>query len=173
MDTSFWKATYDAHAGSLLAFLTRRVARREEAEDLLQETFVRAIRAGVREGGSVRSYLFTIAHHLMVNRVRRKRPLLVSELEGPPDLIDAVADSGAATDWAALAGDLSRRLAALRATLAPAHRLAFDLGILERRPYREIAEVTGWTLAQVKINVYRARRRAMAAFADFLPEVET
>jgi RNA polymerase sigma-70 factor (ECF subfamily) len=169
---SFWEATYDTHAPSILAFLRSRTGRREEAEDLLQETFVRAMRAGVRETGSVRSYLFTIAHHLMINRLRQPRPVLASELEGDEaEPLDALPGGETPTDAAARAGELRRRLAALRATLSPAYRQALDLGILERLPYREIARHTGWTLAQVKINVHRARRRAMEALADFLPEV--
>jgi len=173
LDTPFWKATYDAHAPSLLAFLVSRLGRREEAEDILQETFVRAMRAGVRETESIRSYLFTTAHHLMINRLRRPRPLLLSEIEdggaGPLDILPDRADP---PDSAARLGELRRRLDELRAVLPAAHREALDLGVLERLPYREIARHTGWTLAQVKINVFRARRRAIEALADFLPEVQ-
>jgi RNA polymerase sigma-70 factor (ECF subfamily) len=45
-------------------------------------------------------------------------------------------------------------------------RKAFKLAILERRPYREVAEHTGWSLAKVKITVFRARRQLMSLLAD-------
>ena len=45
--------------------------------------------------------------------------------------------------------------------MTPAHRQAFQLSVIESRPYAEIGRITGWTRSQVKINIYRARRKAI------------
>jgi DNA-directed RNA polymerase specialized sigma24 family protein len=50
-----------------------------------------------------------------------------------------------------------------------AHRKAFELAILDKMPYREIARLTGWSISQVKINVYRARKRTIEGLAEVLP----
>lgn len=169
----FWQEAYRCHAGAVFAFLQSRLGQREEAEDLLQETFVRAIRAGaaLREKAKLRSYLFTIAHNLMRNRGRRRPFLLFSQAREPEALrLDGLPDpKGGDPEAAVRFDDLERRLAETLAALPPAQRTAFEKGVLEKRPYREIAAENGWTVAQVKINVYRARRRAMATLSDLLP----
>ena len=78
---SFWKATFEEHGGAVLAFLMSRVGRREVGEDLLQETFVRAMRSGaLRDLSKARSYLFSIAYRLVVDHVRKRRPVLFTEI---------------------------------------------------------------------------------------------
>lgn len=169
----FWQDAYHRHGSAVLAFLESRTGRREDAEDLLQETFVRAIRAAgdLREKTKLRAYLFTIAHNLILNQRRRRPFLLFSQARGKEaDRLRDLADGPHRDpEAAACFEDLERRLAEVLAAMPPAHRTAFRSGVLEKRPYREIAAETGWTAAQVKINVYRARRRAMAALADLLP----
>jgi RNA polymerase sigma factor (sigma-70 family) len=135
----------------------------------MQETFVRAMRSaeGLREPARVRSYLFTTAHNLVRNHHRRAKvsPLVGSAPEREP------ADHGSSDARVRLRG-LLERLAELLSSMPDAHRQAFELGVLDRLPYREIADRTGWTLAQVKINVYRARRRAVDGLADVLGDRE-
>jgi len=66
----------------VLAPLTNRVRKREDAEDLLQETFIRAIRGGsaLRDDSRVKSYLMSIAYRAMIDKGRRKRHLLLLDL---------------------------------------------------------------------------------------------
>jgi RNA polymerase sigma-70 factor, ECF subfamily len=167
----FWQGAYRDHGPAVLAFLRSRLGALGDAEDLLQETFVRAIRAGasVRELGKVRAYLFTIAHRLTLNLRRRPRlVVLADDHAAGRAALDAVAAPGAdSPEAAARFEQLERRLAEVVAAMPPGYRRAFELGVLEKRPYREIAARTGWSAAQVKINVYRARRRAMEGLGDF------
>ena len=51
-----------------------------------------------------------------------------------------------------------------------AHRRAFQLAIAEQHSYADVARQTGWSLSQVKINVYRARKRLIAGLRDYLPQ---
>jgi RNA polymerase sigma factor (sigma-70 family) len=66
---------YEAHKGEVLAFLRRR-AGRERADDLFQETFLRALRAYERleHGEHLRAWVLTIAASAMVDAARRERP---------------------------------------------------------------------------------------------------
>lgn len=169
-DDTFWQTTYRSHAPAILAFLASRVGRRDLAEDLLQETFVRAIKASgnLRDASRVRSYLFSTAHRLVINRARRKRPLLFSEL--PADRPRPV-ERSAATPSPEEATDLRRAESRLREvveSMSPALRAAFEGAVLEQRPYAEIARQHGWTLGQVRVNVCRARKKAIAELRDLL-----
>lgn len=164
-DTMLWMSTFEEHGSALLAFLTSRVGRRELAEDLLQETFVRAMRRpDLRpDSESIKSYLFTTAHHLVIDQRRKRRPALFSEMaEEPARALEERPDAAAATperevDLKRLEAHLAQALAGLR----PAHRTAFEQAVLHQLPYAEVAVRQGWTIQQVKINVHRARKQVM------------
>jgi len=160
---SFWKTAYEEHGPAILAFLRSRTGSREDAEELLHETFIRAMRTGNADSSeSVRGYLFTTAHNLLRNRARRDR---VSPLVPAPEGFDYPEDG--AVEARARFRNLCERLATVMADMPPTYRTAFSLGVLEKRPYREIADRTGWSLSQVKVNIHRARRRAMSELGDF------
>jgi len=172
-DRVFWRAAYQSHAPAVLAFLRHRLGRREDAEDLLQETFVRAIRSGSFDGDNLRAYLLRTAHNLWVNR--RRRPQLVVPLAGPAagekddPLFDVPAETASPeqeASWNAFHEELQRVLAGL----SEPHRRAFELGALEQRSYGEIAQITGWSLPQVKANLYRARKRIIEELRGHFPQ---
>ena len=163
----------------MLGYLSSRM-RREDAEDLLQETFVRAIRSSgsLRDEEKLRPYLLTIAHNLLVNRYRRREPQLFSELgpatgeDGDAALpVEPAAPSRSPEQEADLAR-LEERLGDVVATMTPHLRVAFEQGVLRQEPYKDIARRNGWSLAQVKINVYRARHQAIAKLRDLMPGAE-
>ena len=66
---------YESHSGEVLAFLRRR-AGRDRADDLFQETFLRALRAYGRleHGEHLRAWVLTIATNTIVDAARRERP---------------------------------------------------------------------------------------------------
>jgi RNA polymerase sigma factor (sigma-70 family) len=66
---------YECHKGEVLAFLRRR-AGRDRADDLFQETFLRALRAYGRleHGEHLRAWVLTIAANAVVDAARRERP---------------------------------------------------------------------------------------------------
>lgn len=173
-DRGFWRAAYQSHAPAVLAFLRHRLGQREDAEDLLQETFVRAIRSGSFDGDNLRAYLLRTAHNLWVNR--RRRPQLVVPLTGGPaaderedpfaDVPAEAASPEQEASWSAFRKELRRVLEGL----SEPHRRAFELGALEQRSYGEIAEITGWSLAQVKVNLYRARKRVIEELRGHFPQ---
>src|SRR6266481_2815594 len=66
---------YETHNGEVLAFLRRR-AGRDRADDLFQETFLRALRAYSRleHGDHLRAWVLTIAANTLVDAARREMP---------------------------------------------------------------------------------------------------
>src|SRR5579863_9182339 len=91
---------YEAHNGEVLAFLRRR-AGRDRADDLFQETFLRALRAYGRleHGEHLRAWVLTIAANAIVDAARRERPTV--ELPAEPageDMRPAVEELAPLTD---------------------------------------------------------------------------
>jgi RNA polymerase sigma factor (sigma-70 family) len=79
---------YEAHKAEVLAFLRRR-AGRERADDLFQDTFLRALRAYGRleHGEHLRAWVLTIAANCVIDGARRERP--AAELTTDPAAEDA------------------------------------------------------------------------------------
>jgi RNA polymerase sigma-70 factor (ECF subfamily) len=167
-----WSSAYKRHGRIVKAFLLRRVGSREAADDLCQETFVRAMQADddLRDPAKMRPYLLRIAHNLSLNYLRdSKRLRSESELAGEVKL-ELVAAAG--TDgpeqrhgWK----ELSEALSAALSELSEEQCRAFELGVLQRRPYAEIERLTGWSRSKVKVSVYRARKQLMHRLQEFRP----
>jgi RNA polymerase sigma-70 factor (ECF subfamily) len=101
-DEALVRSLYAEHGRALLAYTTRLTGDRAAAEDVVQETLVKAWRNPdvlVNERGSVRGWLFTVARNLVIDRARARaaRPLEVAETAtpapAPGDLASQVVDS--------------------------------------------------------------------------------
>lgn len=169
-----WEAAYIEHAPALRNWLRLRTRDADAAEDLVQESFRRALDARVplREDGAMRGYLYQIAHRLVLNRARRpQRELLASRLDPEGEPLDPPCPAPSPSDWAE-AGELAGRVEAGLAMLPADHALCFRLGVLEGQPYDEVARRTGFSRSKVKISVFRARRALAARLAPPSPEGE-
>lgn len=124
---------------------------RAAAEDIAQETFLAAYRKAksYRGEGSFRSWLYRIAIRRAQDELRRRRRRLDVPLEAAG--IDARATEphlGQEAGW-----DVARALGAMK----PEHRTALVLREVEGLSYREMAEVLGWSMANVQTRIHRAR----------------
>jgi RNA polymerase sigma-70 factor, ECF subfamily len=100
-EEAFVRGLYEEHGGAVVAYTTKLTGDRAAAEDVLQETLVRAWRrpeALVNGRGSVRAWMLTVAHNLVVDRIRARtaRPIEVGghPAKDPigPDPADGVVD---------------------------------------------------------------------------------
>ncbi len=139
----------------LLRFLERRTGRRHDAEDLVQETWVRAYRYLHRfqRGRSFAAWLWTIAARLNASR-RRKKALPLAEWN------DDIAAAGPDAAQQLAAAESGAGLWALAArVLRPAQREALWLFYVEELSVKETAKILGLTTIGAKVLLHRARRR--------------
>jgi RNA polymerase sigma-70 factor, ECF subfamily len=134
-----------------------------EAEDLTQETYLRAYRgfAGFR-GGDIRAWLFSILRHVFLDECRRRKRMPVIESADDDAFIFASADPGAWTPSAeseALRCLPSEAVDRAFAALPPDWRLIVLLADVEELSYREIADIMGIPLGTVMSRLHRARKR--------------
>ncbi|MCM2269235.1 MAG: RNA polymerase sigma factor [Thermoanaerobaculia bacterium] len=166
-----WRSAWEAEHAALLGFLRRRLRDDDAAEELLQETFVRAMRSGrVDRADELRPYLFTIAQNLVADHWRRRFRLVPRQVETTAeDGLESVADArGESPEAAAGRRGIERRVRAAFALLPERYQQAFRLAAVEQRSYREIGELTGWSLDQVRVNVHRARKRLIEELGEEL-----
>jgi RNA polymerase sigma-70 factor (ECF subfamily) len=160
MDEEAFRAFYDRTARSVWSYLARITGDRTLADDLLQESYYRFLRAERRFDGEShrRNYLFRIATNLAHDRHRRGRQAV-----NVP--VPAENEPGALVDGSDLAADTERRtdLARAMATLKPREREMLWLAYAQGSSHEEIAESLGVRKASIKILLFRARRRLAAA----------
>jgi len=152
------------HLDLLYRAALRLTHNRAEAEDLVQETWLRALRHFDQfdPGSNCRAWLLTILRNAFLNRVRREgREILESDMAateaGAARLEEAsVARSSPEEDFfqTVLHGDVDRALK----TLPPPFRLVVTLADLEGLTYKEIAQVLGCPIGTVMSRLSRARQ---------------
>jgi len=164
----------DRHGDVVYATLRRLAGSPELAEELAQETFVRAFEHldEFRGEAGFRTWLVQIAINLVRDRRRRSRrsPAMISleELrarsrghDDPPERRPSV-EPIARLAQREISARLERELDRLPAD----YREAFVLKHVEGLSYEEIARVTGQTVGCLKVRVHRARTRLRQALAD-------
>lgn len=159
-----------SEAGTLIAFFRRLGADRTEAEDLSQEVFLKLYRSATtyQPQSAFSSYALRVAKNAWIDRRRRRgaRPELRSldgvagagEEEIGPSL-SATLESREPAPWSRLTqGDEARRLREALAKLPDAQAVVFDLAVVQRLPYPEIADALGIPVGTVKSRVFNAVR---------------
>ncbi|MFF0743225.1 sigma-70 family RNA polymerase sigma factor [Streptomyces sp. NPDC004111] len=156
------RALYREHAGPLLAFVLRLVAGdRQRAEDVVQETLIRAWKnAGSlnRATGSVRPWLVTVARRIVIDnhRSRQARP---QEVEPSPLEVMPAEDEIDKALWLMTLSDALD-------DLTPAHREALVETYFKGRTVGEAAEVLGVPSGTVRSRVFYALRSMKLALEE-------
>jgi RNA polymerase sigma-70 factor (ECF subfamily) len=159
-----------AHSERLFALFTRFLGPVPEREDMVQETFLRVLRARANYQPTARfsTWLYRIAFNLSVNKSERTRPTASLDASPftPPALdVDLAPESGLERD------DVVRAVRAAIAALPETQRAAMILARYEELSFAEIAVVLGSTEKAVKSLVHRARENLRAELAPFLPQL--
>jgi RNA polymerase sigma-70 factor, ECF subfamily len=150
------RAAYAAHAGELYGFAMRSLEDPGMAEEAVQDTFLRAWRAGDRfdpQVGSLRTWLFAILRNVVIDlgRARSARPLVARDLpeEGHEPFEEIM---------------LSWQVEEALRRIGDQHRRVLVETYLRGRPYAEVAAELGVPEGTIKSRVYyglRALRNAL------------
>ena len=153
MDEDAFRGFYDRTARGLWAYLARITGDRQLADDLLQETFYRFLRAAAVHENEAhrRNSLYRIATNLSRDAHRRSTPAAAG------DEIETVA-SGEASESPERMADFSRALSSLK----PREREMLWLAYAEGATHQEIAETLGLRQSSLKPLLFRARRKMAA-----------
>jgi RNA polymerase sigma-70 factor (ECF subfamily) len=146
----------ERYQGVVLSLCLRMLSHRQDAEDVLQETFVRALRSVASFDGSrpLRPWLLGIAANRCRTSLgrRKKRPQAIEPA------VDQADHRPGLTDPDDLAGELERALERLR----PDYRLVFVLYHEQGLPYEEIAQAVDRPIGTIKTWLHRARAELAA-----------
>jgi RNA polymerase sigma-70 factor (ECF subfamily) len=152
-------ALHREHAAAVWGYVVRLTGDRAQAEDVVQETMLRAWRHHLTdgEGGSARAWLFTVARNLVIDDARsaRSRHETVAETlpeRGEPDRTDALFDTMLITD--------------ALLSLSEEHRLVVVHAYYRRLPIAEIAAVLDVPPGTVKSRLHYGLRALRLALQE-------
>lgn len=164
-----FRGLVEQHARMVFRLAFRITRNEADAEDVVQETFLKAYRAFDQYDAraSFSTWLFRIAANTAIDllRRRRSRPETPADVEDPA--LPAAASSHPTPLAAALSSEIGRHLSAALEQLSPHERTAFVLRHFEGEPIEEIARALGIRANAAKQTVFRAVRKLRLALAPY------
>ena len=174
-DAEAFRLIFERYSRPVISFIFDMVNDRALAEELTQETFVRAYRAmhTMRRETKLSTWLFGIARNVARESLRaRLRAVNHVDLEDK-SVLD-LSDNKPVPVEGVLSKELNDVIRRSLSALDEDKRLVFTLKVLHQCSYEEIAEITGFSLAKLKTDLHRARaemRRRIGAYAGVGYEV--
>lgn len=175
-----FEALAGMHQRALYHFALRLTGDEHEAEDLLQESLLRAFRSFDRfaPGTSFDRWVFRIIYHLFVDgyRHRKRANLRTVSLDEPISSEDSempreVPDRRAGPEEQALTGELHAEVKAALALLPAEFRTAVILCDIQGLAYEEIAQIMNCSIGTVRSRIHRGRRQLRDRLRPYLPGV--
>jgi RNA polymerase sigma-70 factor, ECF subfamily len=155
---------FEAHRAHLRTVALRMLGSSHEADDAVQEAWLRLSRADSEAVDNLGGWLTTVVARVCLDMLRAR----AAKGEVPADAVPEPAAATSPEDEALLADSVGLALLVVLDTLSPAERLAFVLHDMFAVPFEEIAPVVGRTPVAARQLASRARRRVQSdpAFPD-------
>jgi RNA polymerase sigma factor (sigma-70 family) len=157
-DDSWLAARFEASRPRLRAVAYRMLGSLSEAEDAVQEAWIRAAGGGAGKVANLEGWLTTIVARVCLDMLRSRKAR-----REEPLAVDQAAGGAGPEQEAELADSVGLALLVVLDMLAPAERVAFVLHDMFGLPFGEIGEVTGRSSAAARQLASRARRRVRGA----------
>jgi RNA polymerase sigma-70 factor, ECF subfamily len=157
-----YRTLVERHGSAVLNLIARIVREPGVAEELAQDTFVKAFSAlrSFDPAYKFSNWVLRIAHNTAIDHLRRRRPETVSIDEESPSqkVVEALADDRDRSPFdRTVDGDLRADLDAALARLRPEYRRLVVMRYLEDLSYEDMAEILDLPLGTVKSHLHRAR----------------
>ncbi|HXI04612.1 MAG TPA: sigma-70 family RNA polymerase sigma factor [Candidatus Saccharimonadales bacterium] len=168
------------HVHALYGIALKMTRRREEAEDLVQETLLRAFRFFHRyeAGTNIKAWLIRIMRNLFINRYRkRQREPEPVDTGGAEEVLESLMESaspqhssGASPEEILASGSVDEEIERALASLPDEYRIVLLLSAMEELSYKEIAAVLECPIGTVMSRLHRARRMMQAKLMEYAVE---
>jgi RNA polymerase sigma-70 factor, ECF subfamily len=174
-DLSAYDELVRRHQERIYSTVYHMTSNHEDANDLAQETFVKAFHSikSFKGGSSFYTWLYRIAVNKTINFLKqrsRRTHMSLNDLdfnaENDPDLVALVSDKTPRRD--AALSELQEKLNTAMLKLSEPHRLAVVLHDVQGLSHEEIAQVMECNIGTVRSRLFYARRQLQAYLSDYL-----
>jgi RNA polymerase sigma-70 factor (ECF subfamily) len=172
-------AAYDAlvrrYQERIYATIYHMTSNHEDANDLAQETFIKAFQAlkTFKGGSSFYTWVYRIAINKTINFLKQRKNrthMSLNDLdfnaEHDPDLVSLISDNTPRRE--VNLAELQEKLNAAMQKLSEPHRLVVTLHDVQGLPHDEIAEIMGCNIGTVRSRLFYARQQLQAYLSDYL-----
>ena len=168
-DADAFRQLFERYSRPVISFVYDMVGDRALAEDLTQETFVRAYRhlGSLREESKFSTWLFSIAKNVAREHLRSGERR-ASKVELDDEQVTELADEGRTPVEGLLDKELNGVVRRALGALDDDKRMVFTLKVFQQRSYEEIVEITGFSLPKVKTDLHRARAEMRRRIRPYL-----
>ncbi len=166
-DEEAFRLLFLRYGRPVLSFTYAFVGVRDLAEELTQETFVRAFKQlpNMRDKTKFSTWLFGIARNVAREALRARRKESFEQQNGP--VVEAIDPSGSPADEL-LQKELNIAIRTALAALDEDKRTVFVLRVFQQQTYEQIATITGFSTAKVKMDLHRARSQVRRRIRPFM-----
>jgi RNA polymerase sigma-70 factor (ECF subfamily) len=148
VNTEQYNKCVELYADRLFRFAKATLRNREQAEDVVQESFARVWeKRSTVDFDKAKAYLYTVAHHTIIDEQRQYQRIMSA------DVSDFLIEQTVKSPYP----DVNEVLHKAIGTLPEMQRNAILLRDYEGYSYQEIGDITGMSESQVKINIFRGR----------------
>jgi len=168
-DDEAFRLIFERYGRPIISFIYDMVGQRDLAEELTQETFVRAYKniGGLRDETKLSTWLFGIAKNVARESIR-SRYKDESKVGIDDDRVMELSDNNLLPDGALLNKELNGVIQSALGSLDEDKRLVFSLKVFQQRSYEEIAEITGFSIPKLKTDLHRARTEMRRRIRPYL-----
>jgi len=168
-DPEAFRQLFERYSRPVISFVYDMVGDRALAEDLTQETFVRAYRhlGSLREESKFSTWLFSIAKNVAREHLRSGERR-ASKVELDDEQVLELAGEGRTPVEGLLDKELNSVVRRALGALDEDKRTVFALKVFQQRSYEEIVEITGFSLPKVKTDLHRARAEMRRRIRPYL-----
>ena len=168
-DDDAFRLIFERYSRPIISFIYDMVGRRDLAEELTQETFVRAYKnlGGLQDDAKLSTWLFGIAKNVARESLRtRHRDDQRVEIDA--DGVMELRDDKLPPDRELLDKELNGVIREALAALDDDKRMVFTLKIFQQRSYEEISAITGSSIPKLKTDLHRARAEMRRRIQPYL-----
>ena len=153
---------YQSYSKAIYNFIWRLVGESADAEDLTQETFLKAHSElkKLRDPAQFKYWLYRIARNEVYQKLRKsQRATVVSIDDEEVSYYDFLEDGSSSLDPESqvLSLELNQVIHKALDGMAPKYRYVFILAVFQKESYENISKIVGRSLLSVKTDIYRAR----------------
>ena len=161
-DAGAFALIVERYRQSVFRICVRILGDGDEAEDAVQETFVRAWQSlqGYDPRYSIATWLRTIACRLCCDVLRRRTRRRQYEQDA---CRQGSGNGGGDPESLRMSRELESMFRKAASGLSPMQRTVFVLAEIEQLPFDEVHRITGWSAVQIKSNLYIARKKVRKA----------
>jgi RNA polymerase sigma factor (sigma-70 family) len=158
-DTECFACLLDRYSRQVFSLIVKIVGNREDAEELAQDTFLKAFKnlSSFKGDSSFSTWIYRIAYNTAISETRKKKQEFLS-------IDETMMENVSEDDVAATMGSDSNetridKLNAALAKLPPDERAMITLFYMKEKSVEEIAEITTLSVANVKVKLFRIRKK--------------